>query len=492
MMQTAAHPRLSREFVAEVLNSLGSQSSNIRRREESPSSQDFRNVTSDSRKVTPGCLFVALPGETFDGHDFIATALAQGATGVICREGTPIPSSVSPAVTVYPVKDTLLAYRELAGAWRRKFQIPVIGVAGSVGKTTTKEMLSAILSGKFRNVLKTTGSQNGFVGIPMTLLELRPEHDAAVIEIGIDEIGAMIQHLKIVSPTASVLTTIGPEHLEHLRDLPTVANEEGIALTYVAANGGSVAANMNDPWMRPLLPKLPKKALISFALQSDPGSAAIKPELLGELNEDRSELRCRGRGIDAAFPLPLPGKHNAVNLLAAIAISTSLGLNAREILEGLKTFRGADGRSELRQLPGPTPVLCDYYNANPTSTEAALDLLTELSKPKRRTRWACLADMLELGPEEARFHRELATKLLDLKVEHVLLYGPLMRALDSELRKRGFGSEHFSTLSELARALKEGARPGDAILIKGSRSMKMEAVWKELEPHANAHWKSEP
>ena len=485
-MQTAAHPRLSREFVAEVLNSK------IRSREESPPSEVFRYVTSDSRKVTPGCLFVALPGETFDGHDFIATALAQGATGVICREGTPIPPSVSPALAVYPVKDTLSAYRELAGAWRRKFEIPVIGVAGSVGKTTTKEMLSAILSGKFTKVLKTTGSQNGFVGIPMTLLELRPEHDAAVIEIGIDEIGAMIQHLKIVSPTASVLTTIGPEHLEHLRDLPTVANEEGIALTYVAANGGAVAANVNDPWMRPLLSKLPEKTLISFALEGDPGSAAVDAELLGALNADCSELHCRGRGINAAFPLPLPGKHNAVNLLAAIAISTSLGLNAREILEGLKTFRGADGRSELRQLPGPTPVLCDYYNANPTSTEAALDLLTELSKPKRRTRWACLADMLELGPEEARFHRELATKLLDLKVEHVLLYGPLMRALDSELRKRGFGSEHFSTLSELARALKEGARPGDAILIKGSRSMKMEAVWKELEPHANAHWKSEP
>jgi UDP-N-acetylmuramoyl-tripeptide--D-alanyl-D-alanine ligase len=221
MKQEAFRPVLSPSFVA---HALGLTLPGVL------STQAFSSVASDSRKIQPGCLFVALRGEKFDGHDFILQAIEGGARGVICRRDFARPAGS--AAKFFPVEDTLAAYRRLAGAWRREYPIPVVAVAGSVGKTTTKELLTAILRGKWDDVLKTQGSQNGFVGIPLTLLELTPPHGAAVIEVGIDETGAMEKHIQLVQPSVAVLTAIGPEHLEKLHDIPTVAREEGLALSH--------------------------------------------------------------------------------------------------------------------------------------------------------------------------------------------------------------------------------------------------------------------
>ncbi|MGZ6331548.1 MAG: UDP-N-acetylmuramoyl-tripeptide--D-alanyl-D-alanine ligase [Bdellovibrionota bacterium] len=471
------YPRLNPDFVA---RSLGLTVPVLSR-----PFVPFTSVTTDSRKIREGCLFVALRGEKFDGHDFIETAVQQGARGVICRRGFQLQSYKN--LCVFPVEDTQAAYRKIAAAWRREFSIPVIVVAGSVGKTTTKEILAAILQGRYPKVLKTQGSQNGFVGIPMTLLELTPEHGAAVIEVGIDEIGAMHQHMALVAGTASVLTAIGPEHLEKLKDLPTVAREEGYALSAVAQSGGKIFVNLDDPWIRPHYSILRVANKVAYTLQS---ANVTGPALQGKLSEDGRSIKVSGLGLaDLDVPMPLLGAHNAMNLLAAVAIAAGLGLTGEEILTGLRTFQVAFGRSDLRQLPGPTPVLCDYYNANPSSMAAGLDLLNQVWA-KNGTRWACLADMLELGEEEEKFHRELAGKLIELGIEHVLLYGPRMQALQQELQTRGFQgkTEHYANQSELASALVTGVKPGDAILIKGSRGMRMEEVWKVLEPHAQSHW----
>ena len=445
----------------------------------------FTSIVTDSRKIAPGCLFVALPGEKFDGHDFIDSALAQGARGILCRKGTL--QNPPPGVFVFSVPDTLAAYRNLASAWRKQFRIPVIAVAGSVGKTTTKELLAALLRGKFAKVLKTEGSQNGFVGIPMTLLELRPEHEVAVIEIGIDEIGAMEQHIPLVEPTIAVLTAIGPEHLEKLRDIPTVAKEEALALSLVSKAGGAVVVNLDDPWIRPLA-DLPTEKKQVFTLQAAPLNAKNSKTLCGRIENE--SLLVNGH----SFPLPLPGAHNAGNLLAAVAVALTLGLTTGEIAKGLATFRGASGRSEIRELPGKTPVLCDYYNASPSSMAAAFTVLTEIARKPHppRARWACLGDMLELGPEEELFHRNLAGKLIELGVEHVLLYGPRMKALYAELHTRNFkgSTGYFESKGELAKELVSRARQGEAILIKGSRGMRMEDVWQVLEQHAREHWGS--
>jgi UDP-N-acetylmuramoyl-tripeptide--D-alanyl-D-alanine ligase len=308
-------------------------------------------------------------------------------------------------------------------------------------------------------------------------MELRPDHQAAVIEIGIDEIGAMEKHAELVAPTAALLTSIGPEHLEKLKDVPTVAREEAVLLRKVAASGGIVAVNLDDPYIRPLWDELPGPRKIGYALGDGPTPKGSIYH--GRLT--RNGLSISGQA-DFELPLPLPGRHNAMNLLGVASLAHAMGLSPAEILSGLTNFRGADGRSQVRELPGGPTVICDYYNASPPSVAAGLDLLAELSGG-RRARFACLADMLELGSEEERFHRELAPRIITQRVENVFLFGQRMLGLADELRKRGFAGrlEHFPTRPDLARALAESARKGDVVLIKGSHSMKMEEVFQALQ-----------
>ncbi len=452
---------------------------------EAPSRDDrihYPEIVTDSRKITLGCLFVALKGDKFDGHEFVAQAVAQGATGILCEEGTTVPAPAR----AYRVKgNSQDAFRCLGALWRKQFKIPVIAVAGSVGKTTTKEILSALLRGRWSTLLKTEGSFNGYLGIPMTLLGLRPEHGAAVIEVGIDAIGAMAEHMPLVDPTAAVLTPIGPEHLEFLKDVETVAREETICPRYVDTRSGMTALNLDDPWVRPLATELKAGERIFYSMEGRRGSPGVGRNLLGKLSGDGSRLEL---ALDGAPPfsmdLPLPGKHNAMNLLAASAVGILLGLTPQELQAGLATFKGVEGRSEVRKSRQGNLVLCDYYNASPPSTAAGLELLTHLSPG--RVRWACLGDMLELGDGEEKFHRDLCLQIRESKIEHVLLYGPRMKWLLDELNEaRNVGkfrgdARHFKTHSELADALEAGLRPEDSVLIKGSRGMKMEEIWKRF------------
>jgi UDP-N-acetylmuramoyl-tripeptide--D-alanyl-D-alanine ligase len=231
----------------------------------------FSAVATDSRKIKPGSLFVALKGERVDGHDYLDAAIQSGATGLIVQKGRSIkiPGTISNSVTVFEVPDTLAAFRTLAAAWRKDFPGPVIAVAGAVGKTSTKEMLAAIVAGRKgpQTVLKTEASQNGFIGIPMTLLELRPEHKIAVIEIGIDDIGAMRSHLDIVKPTAAIVTAIGPEHFEKLKDLDTVTREETLSLTDTLDRGGSAAINLDDPEIRKKMGRTTNTRALAYSME---------------------------------------------------------------------------------------------------------------------------------------------------------------------------------------------------------------------------------
>lgn len=460
--------------------------------------REYSVITSDSRKANRGSIFIALPGDQFDGHDFIRAAVQSGAEAVISDRNR-IPSALPANVEVFAVDDTVKAYRALAHAWRNTFTIPFICVAGSVGKTTTKELLSAILRGRYREVISTAGSQNGFIGIPMTLLSIPSTADMAVIEVGIDEPGAMVQHIELVSPTHSLLTAIGPEHLEKLIDLKTVAHEEGLALSLTAEKGGTVIVRLDDEWIREISNRLPSDAhfwtcrMKSEVGESDAGKKALlSTSVRGEYIVEQEVLRVTladGSGFELA--LPLPGAHNAGNLLVAVTTACALSLSPIEIQRGLSTFRGVSGRSELKVLPGPTPVLCDYYNANPTSVEAGLDVLSGLAtKYHSKRKIAVLGDMLELGPNEESFHRGLADKIRSTGVDSLFLYGERMKWLFQELSEhpssRKLSLHHFTTHENLANSLAEEVQSGDAILVKGSRGMKMElvwdAAWKKIEP----------
>lgn len=458
----------------------------------------YSSITSDSRKANGGSIFIALPGEKFDGHDFIHAAVQSGAEAVIADRNR-LPSALPANVEVFAVDDSVKAYRALAHAWRKTFSIPFICVAGSVGKTTTKELLSAILRGRYRDVISTVGSQNGFIGIPMTLLSIPRTADMAVIEVGIDEPSAMLQHIDLVAPTHSLLTAIGPEHLEKLIDLKTVAYEEGLALTLTAESGGTVIVRLDDECIRDISTRLPSEAHFWTCrmklddAESDIGKKALlSTSVRGEYLAEHEILRVTladGSGFELA--LPLPGAHNAGNLLVAVTTACALSLSPIEIQRGLSTFRGVFGRSELKVLAGPTPVLCDYYNANPTSVEAGLEALNGLAKKYHSKRKiVVLGDMLELGPNEESFHRELADKIRSTGIDSLFLYGERMKWLLHELSEnptpRKIHLHHFMTHEALADGLAEAVHSGDAILVKGSRGMKMElaweAAWKKIEP----------
>lgn len=429
-------------------------------------------IHSDSRETKPGSLFVALQGENADGHAFVEKARAAGATALVHHVSfTPPVDMVS-----FPVPDTLHAWRLLAKAWRREFRIPIAVVAGSAGKTTSKELLAALFRGRWNNVLFTQGSQNGFQGVPTTMLRLGPEHEAAVIEVGIDEPGAMIQHLEIVEPECGLLSSIGPEHLEKLIDLDTVEKEEGLLFQVLEKRKGLAAINLDDE-------RIVNQSAVLQGATSLTYSLRRKADVRGHLAVEGESLFIDVEGLSdrtVRFPVPLEGAHNALNLLGAIALSHGLGISPKEMLQGLNTFAPPPGRSEVHHWQG-CKVLADTYNANPASVETALETLFA-GKPAGET-WVCLGDMLEMGSLEEALHRGLANPILKHGVKHVLLYGPRMLKLVDELKKQSFtGSlEHFDSHEMMAARLRASAKPGDRILLKGSRGMRMENVWKALQ-----------
>ncbi len=452
----------------------------------------FSTITTDSRNIQPGCLFVALKGTHYDGHAFLKTAIQQGARGVLCHPESDLPAEGH--WYRFFVQDTLQAYRQLAFAWRCRFSIPIFVVAGSVGKTTTKELCAAIFQGKWNSVLKSEKSKNGWIGIPMTLLELRPHHEVAVIEVGIDTQGAMQQHMDLIQPTGVLLTQISPEHLESLFDLPTIAYEECLALSSVSKSGGLMAIACDNPWIWSHASQLFKAQTPTILFSLEKNSQEMSPEqtqpiLFGKISPCKKNLIFTGHFLksqtsqipETEVLLPLPGKHNASNLLGAIALAVGVGCSVPEIQKGLKMFEKPEGRSDIQMLPGPLWVICDYYNAQPAAVDAGLDLLAEMAH--QRSSWACLADMLELGPTSEALHRALAQKIIDLQIQHVFLFGTQMLALLDELQKQRWKNHfaHFNTHAQLTQALLEQLQPHSVILIKGSRDMQMGEVWKQLK-----------
>ena len=409
---------------------------------------------------------MALVGESSDGHQYIDLAAEKGATAIIHRKGKSCPQGV----ISFAVDDTLVAWRRIAKAWRNEFKIPVIAIGGSAGKTTSKELLAAILSGKF-NVLKTEASQNGFQGIPTTLLRLRSEHEIAVIEVGIDEPHAMSQHLEIVAPVAGLLSSIGEEHLEKLIDLDTVEREEGILFQVLESRNGFAAVNADDERILRQSRVLKNATSKTYGLDS---SAKIR----GFYSPGENNLSVDGISTNSeSFPLPLDGAHNARNLLGAICLAHHFGLTVVEMKNGLAKFRAPAGRSEWHQWQG-RKVFVDTYNANPASVVAALDVVFA----KSNQTWVCLADMLELGTLEEKLHRGLADSILKHAAPHVFLYGPRMKWLWEELKKRGYqNAKHFSAQNEMSDAIMAECKPGEQILLKGSRGLKMEKVWEMLQ-----------
>lgn len=451
----------------------------------SPSSIPFRDAKSgyseisiDSRSLTKNSLFVPIQGERFDGHDYIVHAIENGATGALCEskhqeEICEKLKKQNLSCSLYVVENALEAFRLLAQNWRQQFSIPVICIAGSVGKTTTKELLAKILETHFSgNVLKTQGSQNGDVGIPLTLLQLRNTHRCAVIEVGIDTPGAMTSHMQVLSPTHSVLTAICEEHLETMKDLETVIREEQIALTSLNSSKGTAFVHLDDLHIRNVLPALTETKNITFGFQDS--NADYHGEYQGTYIQVSSDK----------FDLPLLGRHNANNLLASITIARSLNVPVQQIQNALESFSGIFGRSRIENGPNRSIVICDYYNALPSAMEAALHFLRETweTRGEEGEMWVALGDMRELGKNEVQFHENLAQVIDRLEVHNICLHGSLMKFLNKKLKENSNQKRlhHFDNKQEMAEYLVQNLSENDCLLIKGSRGMQMEEVWEAI------------
>ena len=431
-------------------------------------------VSTDTRQLPPGCLFVALVGERYDAHQFVADAVKNGAAGLVVQKGRVM--SPPPGCAVFEVENTLTALGALGRFHRERFKIPVGAVTGSNGKTTTKELVAAILETR-GPAHRTAGNLNNEVGVPLTLFGLEPRHVAAVIEMGMNHRGEIARLAQIARPNAGLITVVQAAHLEGLGSIDGVAEAKG-ELFHNLAEGGVAVVNADDP-------RIVKQAVSSKAKTLTFGRAeAAEVRLVAVEPNGKSGLSVtvRESGRDWPIALRLVGEHNAMNATGAFALALALGYRPEECVRGLEAAQGHARRLQLYDAPNGVTVVDDCYNANPASMTAALDALTQLSVEGRAV--AILGDMLELGADETREHLELGRRASDAAAV-VAFFGPRSKgAFEVAAKKLGASTAHFEDVGALVAWLSPQLKSGDVVLVKGSRGMKLERAVDALVGHA--------
>lgn len=443
--------------------------------------KEAAGVVIDSRLAEPGYVFIATKGERVDGHSFIPQVFEKGALAVICEVlPEPLPG---PCILV---KDSFQALREVAEYYRKQLTIPIVGVTGSVGKTSTKEFIAGVLSEKY-NVLKTEGNFNNEVGLPLTVLRLRESHEAAVLEMGISHFGEMHRLSKIARPDICVMTNIGQCHLEFLGDRDGVLkaksemfdfrNPEGM----ICVNGDDdKLATLKSVWGERLLTfgKAESNDFHAGKVRSK-GLFGSTMDLIGALPS--AELQIPDVHI-REISLPLPGEHMVYNALAAAAVASCLGLTGEQIRKGIASVQAVGGRSNLIRCAEST-LIDDCYNANPVSMKAALELL----QYAEGRRVAVLGDMFELGENEDKLHRQVGAYAAEGRADVLVCVGALSKYMyegaEEVRQKKDFSMElyYMETREELLEKLDQIKKPGDTILLKASHGMGFAEVVTRLQ-----------
>ncbi len=424
--------------------------------------QEIRGVVQDNRLIEPGFLFVAIVGERVDGHRFIPEVYEKGALCALSQQKLENP--VGPYLLV---KDTLQALREAAEAYRLTLTIPIIGVTGSVGKTSTKEMIASILSQKYC-VLKTPGNLNNEIGLPLTIFQIDACHEAAVLEMGMNHFGEMHRLSKIARPTCCVLTNIGTAHLEFLGSRDGIFQAKCEIFDY-AAPDAAVFVNGDDDKLIALSDRA-----TSFGLGEDNCVRADRIEKLG-LNG----VRCRisTDSFDFTVTIPLPGVHMVYNALAGTCVGLSLGLSADEIREGIEALRPLPGRSNILHTPHYT-LLDDCYNASPASMMESLNILEDTKSRKV----AILGDMGELGEQSPELHASVGRHIGTLHIDLLVTIGDKSRKIHEAAVTAAPQTHciHFSDLEGFLEGKDPLLKDGDAVLIKASHAMGFEKIVEAL------------
>lgn len=424
----------------------------------------FEGVSTDSRKIKEGMLFVALKGENCNGESFARDALNKGARAVlVSKTAKRIPEGV-----VLKVEDTLTAYRQIAGAWRDRFQIPIVAVTGSNGKTTTKDLTAAALNG-LGHVLKTSGNFNNEIGVPMTLLELNEKHQAAVVEIGMRGLGQIESLASVVKPTIGIVTNVSEAHIELLGSIENIARAKG-ELVEAIKSGGTIilnADNRHTVAMKTLAGE--GVNVVTYGLEQ-PADLTAKDVLIGTVSTEFT-LCCDGKDFD--FEIPMLGRHNVSNTLAAIAAGLSVGLSVEDIQRGISTLTTTKMRFEVIRRDGLT-IVNDAYNASPASMRVAIRTAAEVYDGRLI---AVLGDMMELGDISESVHREIGEELVENRFDTLITLGELGKFIAAGARDAGLKNIYsFDTHEDVAKKILELVRDGDTILFKASHVMHMDKI----------------
>lgn len=433
-------------------------------------------ISTDTRTLSPGELFVALKGDRFDGHDFFPEAIARGASGVLGRNGSFAvrPRGWMEPVALIEVKDTLYALGEIARHWRTRHEVRVLAITGSNGKTTTKEMTAAILS-QGRSVLKTQGNLNNRIGLPLTLMGLRSHHEVAVVEMGMNEPGEIRRLCEIAQPDFGLITQISPAHLEGLGSIEAVAMAKG-ELFQALGEQDTAIVNLDDPHVVTLAGSCRARHL-TYGRQL---GAAVRGQALDPFHPEGARMVLEISGERAPVRMRCHGRPCLLNALAAAASAWALGASLQEIVAGLEVFRPAPMRLSVVALEDGTHLIDDTYNANPASLAEALETLSRMARGRKL---AVLGDMLELGAYAREAHREAGRQAAGFGIDVVIAVGHWAQELVEGARCSPFPPGRTMAVAswqEALEALMAQMKSGDWILVKGSRGVQMEHVVEGL------------
>lgn len=426
---------------------------------------DIENFVTDSRNLNKGDFYVPIVGEKFDGHDFITEAFSKGAIGCFSTKEVDIPEGVF----LLKVDDTLKAYQDVARAYRDSTKVPLVAITGSVGKTTTKDMIAAVL-GEHYNVLKTEGNLNNFIGLPRTLLNYKSQ-EIIVLEMGMNHFNEISVLSNIARPDIAVLTNIGHSHIGNLGSRENILKAK-LEIVEGMNENGVVIANNDDLYLKTIKDKL-KQKIVTYGIKNKSDYMAYDVVM----TDDGTAFKIKDNGNVYTVKINLPGEHLVYNALAAWAVGKLNNVSSEEIVRGIENFKLSKLRMDIREVNN-IKIINDTYNANPESMRAALSTLSKMNGERKI---AVLADMLELGEMSKDIHFELGKFINDLGIDDVFIYGEEAKfiakgAIDSGKKD----VKIFNNKQELINELKQFLQAKDVVLVKGSRGMKMDEVVNEF------------
>ena len=426
-------------------------------------------ITTDSRKITEGVLFVALKGENFNGEDFAEDALKKGAAAVLVSKNADVKNISG---VILKVDDTLTAYQKLASHWRKNFSIPMISITGSTGKTSTKDLTAAAISA-LGDIQKTSANFNNEIGVPLTLLGIEKNHKAAVVEIGMRGLGQIENLAKYVLPNIGIVTNVNETHIELLGSIENIAKAKG-ELVQAIPEGGTVILNADDKNVVAMknLAK-PNVKIFTYGIEN-PADFTAEKISVGE-NSTKFSAKFEDKVFD--FEIPLTGRHNVLNALAAIAAAVSLNLSFEEIQRGFSSMAKTGMRFEIIRKKNFT-VINDAYNASPASMCASIKTVAEIYQGRKI---AVLGDMLELGEISEKVHREVGAEVAKNNFEILITIGELGKFIAEGAKDSGLKNIFTtSTHEETAKKILEVVQEGDTILFKASHGMHMEKIIEQI------------